>query len=377
MASVASQRVSTGTHPATFYSIVGNSDYYWRLLAPCRAIGAKPCMIPEVGGYYAVTQPNDDTAFPWTQAEDGTAVYPEHEGAAVWMRPDLARATHAKAMRELHGVFTVAETDDNYVAPMHQNVYMRSNGFDAKARLDHMKAVASMNRIVFSTNRLRDMYYRELKTEFGKHRLPDMQVCRNHVILEDWPLIEEYDGPVRVGWMGSPSHIWDVNLAWGALLWASRAGAKTYMIGYDPVHPEHEVTTDKARSNVREWEKVGFEFLPWVKMDGLSRMRLPLDIGLAPLQSTRFTLGKSDIKAIEYCIAGAAPVVQNNEVFTDWVHGETCLKAGSPSEMIEAVKTLMLNPRLREEIVTNAQQYVREYRGEDQLREEWTAALEQ
>lgn len=374
MAPVASQGVSTA--PATVYSIVGNSDYYWRVLAPCRAVGMKPCLIPERGGWYAVTQPNDDTEFPWEQDEAGLTSYPGHEGAAVWVRPDLVRATHAKAMRELHGVFTIAETDDNYVAPMHQNVYMRSNGFDEKARLDHMKSVASMNRIVFSTDRLRNEYFAAMKEAFGKHRLPDMTVCRNHVFLDDWPLREDYDGPVRVGWMGSPSHLWDVNLVWGAMLWASRAGAKTYMVGYDPVNPEHEVTTEKSRSNIREWGKVGFEYIPWVKMDGTSRLRLPLDIGLAPLQSTRFTLGKSDIKAIEYAIAGAAPIVQNNEVFRDWVHGETCLKAGSPSEFIDQTKRLMLDGGLRAELVANAQQYVRENRSEKQLREEWTAALE-
>ena len=336
--------MTVATAPATWYAIVGNSDYYWRVNAPARAVGAETCLIPETGGWYDVTEPNQDSEFVWTQDEDGLTTYPNHQGAAVWVRPDLARATHAKAMRDLHGVFTVAETDDNYLAPAQHNIYMRSNGFDAKLRLDHMKAMASMNRMVFSTGWLRDYYFKELKRQFGKGRLPDMAVCRNHVFEDDWPIVEDYDGPVRVGWMGSPSHIWDVNLAWPALLWASRAGARTFMVGYDPANPENKVTSEKARATVEQWEKVGYETVPWRQMDGTTRLRLPFDIGLAPLVTNAFTLGKSDIKAIEYAISGAAPVLQNNAVFNrDWKHGETCLMAGSPSEMIDAVKRLMVD----------------------------------
>lgn len=313
----------------------------------------------------------------WTQGDDGLTEYPNHQGAAVWIRPDLARATHAKAMRELHGVFTVAETDDNYLAPSQHNVYMRANGFDKKLRVDHMKAMASMDRMVFSTGWLRDYYHHELKNEFGKKRLPDMAVCRNHVWQEDWPIVEEHDGPVRVGWMGSPSHVWDVNLAWGALLWASKAGAETFMVGYDPANPEADVTSDKGRANVEAWQRVGYRHVGWRQMDGTSRLRLPFDIGLAPLVTNAFTLGKSDIKAVEYTISGAAVIAQNNAVFNrDWKHGETALLVGSPSEMIDAVKRLIGDPKLRRELVANAQQYVREERGGRQLAEEWGHALE-
>lgn len=358
---------------ATFYAITGNSDYSWRVISPARAVGAKTCLISEVGGYYAVTQPNTDTEFRWTQGEDNFTEYPDHEGTAVWIRPDIPRAVHAKAMRRL-GIRTIAETDDNYLADRKHNIYMRENGFGPKERLEHMKAMASMDAMVFSTPWLRDFYHRELGKEFGKGRLPEMFVCGNHVFQEDWPEVLEYDGPVRVGWMGSPSHVWDLNLAWPALLYAKQNGASTVMIGYHPA--EGEITHPKAKANAKQWEKVGYDYIPWVKLDGSTRMSLPMDIGLCPLLANEFTLGKSDIKAIEYVIAGAAPIVQNNVVFKDWVHGETCLKVGSPSEMIDAVALLMKDPELRQRLVDNGQQYVRENRSEDQLRQEWEAVLD-
>ena len=361
---------------ATTYAIVGNSDYYWRVIAPARAVGAKTCLIPEAGGWYAVTQPNDDTEFPWTQDEKGLSFYPEHEGdTAVWIRPDLARATHAKAMRELHGIRTIAETDDNYLAHPKHNIYMRENGFGPKERLDHMKSMASMNAMVFSTHWLRDFYVRELSEQFGAKKLPPSFVCENHVFIEDWPLTEEYDGPVRVGWMGSPSHVWDLNLAWPALLYAKQNGGKTVLVGYDPA--EGEIIHPKAKHNANQWKKVGYDHIPWAQMDGTSRLSLPLDIGLCPLLANEFTLGKSDIKAIEYVISGAAVVAQNIPVFNrHWKHGETALLVGSPSEMIDAVALLMKDRKLREELVANGQQYVRECRNEDVMRQEWMAVLD-
>jgi hypothetical protein len=375
---------TTSTATASFYAVVGNSDYYWRVLAPARAVGAKPVLIPEEGGYFALTQPNDDTAFRWRfdpAADDGYIDYLDHEGdTAVWIRPDLARATHAKAMREQLGLRTVAETDDNYLADKRFNIYMRTNGFDVKLRRDHMRAMASMDAMVFSTVWLRDLYWREMKAEFRKERLagwspPEMHICRNHCPDTDWPERVEADGPVRVGWMGSPSHIWDVDLAWPAMMHARNLGCETWMVGYDPSDPEHSVVSTRSLHKVEQWSAVGFNHRGWERMDGYTRIALPLDIGLCPLLVNDFTLGKSDIKAIEYSIAGAAPVVWNNPVYSAWVHGETCLKVGSPSEAIDAVERLVRDENLRGRIVAAAQQYVREERGLKQLQDEWGAAI--
>jgi hypothetical protein len=363
---------------ATFYTITGNSDYYWRVTAPAKVTGAKFCSIPEEGGFYALTEPNDDTPFTWTQDEDGLTTYPCQEGpVAVWTRPDIARATHAKAMRELHGIRTIAETDDNYISNPKFNIYMRSNGFDEKLRVDHMKAAASMDGVVFSTSWLRDYYYAEFKKQFRGIEMPESFVCRNHVLLEDWPERVESDGPVRVGWMGSPSHVADVNQAWAAMMHARNIGCDTFMIGYDPADPECAMTSDRAFENVEAWERVGHTHIPWRRMDGESRIQIPLDIGLCPLLSNAFTFGKSDVKFLEYTIAGAACIAQNNLVYNRTViHGETGLLVGGPQEMLEAVELLARDENLRQRLVTNAQQYVREERGEKQIRAEWTAALD-
>lgn len=362
---------------ATWFTIVGNSDYYWRVVAPATAIGAKTVQIPEEGGYYAVTQPNDDSVFPWSIEPEIT--YGALEGdAAVFTRPDPPRGMHAQAMEEVYGVRTVAEVDDNYLSPTKFNIYMKSNGFDAKHRLSHLKSVSSMKAAIFTTEWLRDAYWKDIKKEFGGrgYRLPEMFVCGNHLFLEDWPGPIKRDGPLRVGWMGSPSHLWDVDNIWPALMYAKQEGCETVMIGFDPSEPEHAVESAKSLFKTKQWKKVGATNVPWRKLDGTTRMALPLDIGLCPLLYNQFTLGKSDIKAVEYTISGAAVVCQSHPVYTrHWKHEETCLLAGSPNEFIEATKRLIRDPELRRSLVVAAQEYVRTERDITKHADTWREAV--
>lgn len=374
--------------------------------APAKAIGAKEINIPEEGGYFAVAYPNDDTAFPWTMTSrlpDGEIVeiknlddwndstargvvvteswssYPTVEGSVVWTRPDLLRASHAKAMRK-NGVRTLAEVDDNYFCPPTQNIFLKGTNFNEKGRLEHAKAIASMDGIVLSTPWLRDRYHRELKKRFSRSAVPELFVCRNNIAAEDWPTPIPREDRIRVGWMGSPSHVWDVEIVWAAFMHARNLGAETVMVGHDPTSVEIDDTkpgAERSRAKTEAWKKVGLKIIPWVDPGKFRRGALPFDIGLAPLLSNDFTNGKSDVKAIEYAVSGAAPVLQNMPVYnTNWVHGETCLLAGSAQEFLECTELLLRDENLRQRIVANAQEYVREERGMKQLQDEWLAAVQ-
>jgi glycosyltransferase involved in cell wall biosynthesis len=213
-----------------------------------------------------------------------------------------------------------------------------------------------------------------------------MYVCRNNVDERDWPRLIERDGPIRVGWMGSPSHIWDVDIAWNALRWAKENGAETWMIGLDPIRAMQDRTmkinneytfTKSAKKYIAGWKRVGYKYVAWRQPEQYERLALPLDIGLCPLVTNAHTLGKSDCKFLEYTISGAATVAQNNLVYNRTIkHGETGLLAGSPHEFIDCVARLMKDEKLRLELVANAQQYVRENRGVKQMKQEWMAAIE-
>lgn len=292
----------------------------------------------------------------------------DHEGVAVFTRPDICRATHAKSMRE-QGIRTVAELDDNYLSDSKFNVYMRTQGWDDAGRMDHMKATCSMDAIIVTTEWLRDYYYKFLKDvpEIGKKRIPPMHVCGNHIdsryLVE--PVAKRTDGKLRVGYMGSGQHVGDIRLIYPALKWAYDEGHEIVFVGINPAQTDPE------------WaRKLKYTWVPWQKPEEYRRTALPLDIGLAPLLSNQHTFGKSDIKGLEYLLSGAAPILQNNVVYnTTFRHGETALLAGGREEFLYWTQQLCANSALRERLVADGNEYIRSERMIEQHKKEWQEAV--
>jgi len=386
---------------ATFYPVVhDNADFFWRVRAPAQAIGAKVLAIPKDEAEGILTQPNSSGSLPWTievEHPDGRvsrikselgwkrfngvrrkyrsmiADFPLHEGTAVFPRPSMPAAVLAKSMRLHHGIRTVAESDDNYFARSY-NATLKRQMTDEDLEW-YSKGMASMGVCVFSTAWLRDRHYREFKRLFGKELLPEMHVCQNAIDVADWPERVERTGPIRVGFMGSDSHMWDIPMIHGALLFARENGAETHMIGFHPGAVELDL--DEEGVKMRDlWRKAVTRYTPWTSSTSFREQGLPLDILLCPLLTNDFTLGRSDAKAIEGTISGCALVLTNNPVYNEiWKHEVNCLMANSTIEFIEATKRLMRDAKLRYELVTNAQGYVAEERGVDCLRKQWREAL--
>lgn len=348
---------------ATWYTVQGTADIYWRAEMPAKHLGIRHVVMNPQEAHDAFERPNRKTKFPWTVTEAG-ANYPKQEGEiAVWTRPSVNAAIHAACMAS-KGIRCVAEVDDNYLSNPRQNIFMRQNNFDAAARHRHMASFASMDAIVFSTEWLRDEYHKTFKEE--KARVPDLFVARNNVDLEDWRSPERTWSRTRVGIMGSHQHIWDWRLAAPALRLAKDMGAEIVFIGLDPGSVDatwHSFLGD-------------YTHIPWLAPDEYHKTGLPLDIGLCPLVTNKHTMGKSDVKFLEYSMSGVATVAQNNIVYNRSIkHGETGLLAGGPDEMALAVHSLLSSPSRREALVAAAQQYVREERSIQVNLHEWENAI--
>jgi len=400
--------MAVATSVATWYVHDTGNDFWWRAKAPAEAVGGRVAVIKGADIMQALSEPNVHTPLPWSirlTLEDGSQVkvrtsqgwtyrtnartrythlepeYPSHEGAAIFTRPAVLQAMHGEQMRSL-GIRTIAETDDNYLANQNFNLLLREIDFGPKEREMHARVYHSFDAIVFSTEWLRDRYFRELRDKFGRKGMPELCVARNHVDLKHWPEPVERDpgAPVRVGFMGSTSHLWDINRAYGAFKAAKQAGATTTVIGYNPANPDkgyHLLNrSERSQAFIEAWSDAIDTHIPWVESDQYHRAALPLDIGLCPLIHNDFTAGKSDVKAIEYTISGAAVVAMNLPIYnSNWKHEETCLLVNDWREMVQAVLRLIYDPKLRYELVTNAQEYVREERGHTQLNDEWKAAI--
>ncbi len=410
---------ATKTAIASFYAAHRGNDVFWRIRGPAEAIGAQVSLVHGDDAEDAYLGPNTHTLFPWrfrgTMA-DGTkkvirtrkafdklakeragfielkAEFIGHQGAAVWIRPDIPRAAIGLAMQS-QGIRTIAETDDNYFADTNMNLFLRANLKDdeeiKRFREETARAMFSMDANVFSTKILRDRYFREYKKRFGKKKPPQDFVCRNHIAASQWPERIERDGPVRVGFMGSASHVWDVNLAYPAVKAARDLGCETHFYGYNPGNPDAgipdvievdgeivEMRSEKSKKNSALWNLAISKHTGWVESTEYHRAALALDIGLCPLIADDFCLSKSDVKMIEYTISGVAGVCMNNPVYNgDWKHEVNCLMANSPREMAEQTVRLIQDPKLRFELVTAAQEYVMNERGIKQMQDEWGDAI--
>ncbi len=408
--------VSTETAVATWVVGQGGNDTWWRVEAPAEAIGGKAILVPMAQADEALGGPNTHTPFPWSMKVK-RARGPERtihttrefirfartqpdvrwfrpvlhavEGTLVFARPSVHSATLAEYARQ-DGTLTVAETDDNYFPGAGENIFLRMGKADETMRSQHAKSMVRFDRNVFSTTWLRDRYHREYRRRFGKRALPQLHVCRNHVPHDWWPEREERDGPTRVGFMGSSSHIWDVNLAYASFHAAKQFGCETWVIGYNPAKPQEEETTrlfvdgveleaqtDASKRVAAQWETVIDKHVKWIKPSEYHRASFPLDIGLCPLWHNDFTAGKSDSKALEYTISGAAVVAMQTPAFTraGWVNEVNCLLAGSQVEMAEQTVRLIRDPVLRKDLLQAAQEMVWNERCEDQMRTEWMEAV--
>lgn len=392
--------------PATFYVHDTGSDNWWRAEEPARVTGSNIAKIPVEQTFEAFTEPNTHTPLPWsivledeqgyihrantiqqwnrlanarTKGPSMYAVFPSHKGAAVFTTPARPHATLAESMAE-QGIRTIFAVDDNYFAKEQLNLLLRRKHINEAERALHAKVMWRAQVNVFSTAWLRDRYHKELRRRFGKKGMPELVVCRNHVDLAQWPerIPRENGEPVRVGFTGSVAHVWDIDLAYGAFAVAKEAGATTTVIGYNPAAPDgDELTrTVKSKQKMEAWAKLIDRHVPWTSPAEYHATALPLDIGVCPMFHNDFTAGKSDSKAVEYTISGAAVVAMNVPVYNEnWTHEETALLANTPEELALCVLRLIDNQKLRYELVSNAQEYVRDQRGAPQMRAEWMEAI--
>lgn len=239
-----------------------------------------------------------------TTDDEGVVYTPRHKGAAIWQFAANASRGLIMAHMQEQGHKVMIEVDDNYLVPP-PTVPGRMN--DWKKRLDgrydshsfqaHRKLCRWVDGIIVSTD--------ELANRYENATTAPIYVCPNSVDLDDWPdPLPQLDGALAIGYAGSASHLYDVHLIDRAMDWACR---------------QKGVSVVKLGISTAVWRYPHYE-LPWT--DDLHQYRKNLrvlNVGLCPLRRSDWSDGKSDIKAMEYLLAGAVPIVQNSPPYADWI----------------------------------------------------------
>lgn len=244
-------------------------------------------------------------------------VFPRQQGASVWQFPgNTTRALLMAAMMD-NGVRTLVEVDDDYTreSPFMRNASERSWYLDrAHCKGDdhnfetHSDICRFADGIICSTDRLANVY-----SDLNEH----VYVCRNSVDPDDWQFERpEPDGIFRIGWAGSSSHTLDQHLVKRAMHWAAQ-------------QPNVEVIVFGGVGLAEGWK---VRHVPWT--DSVAEYRrqlvgLGLDVGICPLIPEQWAQGKSDVKALEYAMAGAMPIVSGGvEPYKEWRdRTSTCFSA--------------------------------------------------
>jgi hypothetical protein len=273
--------------------------------------------------------------------ETMTLSAPRLRGALVWQHlGDDARSRLAFKLHD-QGIRTLQELDDNYLQPSpyggtwkrtHREAIESGMGYSHEL---HRHLTPKFDGVIVSTEHLANLY--EPWNE-------NVYLCPNSVDPADWESIERHtDDVLRIGYYGSASHVRDWPLVKKAMKWASRQpGVEIVFVGFTPPG----------------WSD--FEQYGWTLDLAAARSYLGrFDVGICPIAPGHFADAKSDVKALEYAMAGVMPIVSRTEPYAPWWRDEGWdFTAQSPAEWEEIIRHIVKNPEIVKDEAARAKRYV-------------------
>lgn len=295
---------------ATFYRQATDAVAYWRCELPARYLPGK--VIPSV----------EMTA---RKLDNGRVEFVDHEGACILQFPGSQGEARALMVMQAEGIPFLVEVDDNYLDASDPLWRSRSK-WGARIQDEHPHSnqghrwiVEHADGVIVTTPVLADAY--------GQHNR-NVHICRNSIDPDDWPeLVKPDDGVFRIGWYASLSHDRDAPLVRRALSWASRQpNVEVVTVGLDPAG------WDFAHVNV-----------PWEHHVVLRASLMRLDVGVAPIVRSSMSSARSDLKVLEYLMAGALPVVSGEAPYEGWRDVPFCLMAWTAADFEERIRWCVRN----------------------------------
>lgn len=275
--------------------------------------------------------------------QDGESfAMPRQKGAAIWPFSGNRTRGALMALQQQNGTKVLLEVDDNYLV-MWPHSHLGSewrqapnNEVDDSSIDLHRKYATWVDGIICATEHLATIY--------RKHTPKPVYVCENTVDPRDWPEpARPSDGVLRIGWAASASHVADMPLIRRALLWASKQdGVEVHILGQLGAH--------------HGW---GFKPKQVAWTDTLQDYRASLgilDVGVCPLLNNAWSQGKSDLKALEYAMAGAFPIVSDVPAYQGW-KGPT-IRCDSAKSWERALRWVVLHRDEIKQLAAAAQAYV-------------------
>lgn len=334
---------------ATFYAQATAGTTYVRCTVPARTLPGKVCA---------------RTALPVGYHErENRLVFPEQESdMAVWQFPGSADDAILIAALQETGVRVFIDVDDNYLIEPDKAPGQVSRTWQHGLTPGplpsydiHRKICGYADGVICATQPLVNAY-RKIN--------PNVHLCRNLVDPDDWPQVPPTSGAPVVGYAGGATHFRDLPLIEPALRFAASQGCDVHFMGIFPLD---------VQLGVPYLPDLGFPYShhEWREDTAYYRRILgKLDVGFAPLKITDWSRCKSDLKAMEYLMAGALPVLSDAPPYRGW-RGRVPV-CRSAANFLDETKEILNDPVGARERMEEARRYVLERRTAPT---EWEEAL--
>lgn len=200
-------------------------------------------------------------------------------------------------------------------------------------------------------------------------------VLPNYLDAELWqfhePKAVEDGAPVRILFMGTPTHQPDLELIAKALVHtAQKYGERVVFIFFGARPP----SILQGAANVTYLPLHTYNYRDFLQ----EYQKLQAEIAIAPLQDNLFNRSKSAIKYFEYAALGLPGVFSALPPYTEVVHdGQDGFLAADPEEWEHKLELLIESPELRLQLARQAKEQVRQNWLIQGHGEEWQSAYDQ
>jgi len=295
----------------TFYFQATPATTYWRCELPAKHLPGAVHPAPKL----AVVQ-DDAKNLTFPDVENDTAImqFPGDQGTAIIL---MALQSQGKKL--------LVEVDDNYLDRGDElwrtrAGWGRSIGQTPHTTQGHRWISEHSHGVIVTTEALAEAY--------GEVN-DNVHICRNTIDPDDWPTYEKpNDGVFRIGWYASGSHDRDESMCRKAIAWASRQpNVEIVNLGLNPI----------AWNFTRTWHGWREDF------KSFRPELMKLDVGISPLIGTPMTKYRSDVKALEYSMAGAFPILQAERPYDEWRDKEYARMCWTSSDWMSAIKWAVAN----------------------------------
>lgn len=277
------------------------------------------------------------------------------------------------------GKTVIYETDDNYEAIDENNPFMKIKDFGV---LSSRELIKVSDGITVSTPELKA----EILLMFPK---ANIFVVPNALDFSQYPKRAGKNKKLRIGFQGSNIHVQDLLICIDAIAELQKEfGFEFYIFGIDD-KPLKDLEKFCKEYGEKKWkwmedfsvlyeklQKMEYVHVPYVPYEKYRKKlsELNFDIGIAPLEDTRFNRAKSCLKFYEYAAVGTVTLASNVLPYSYEMDKEDLVK-NRHDKWVAKLRKLIVDEEYRQSRLYAQEAWVHEERNIEKVVKQWEQSI--